>query len=230
MPDREERFDVVIDVVEEVIGRPDPLVVDLGIGPGSLAHRLIDRIPQARVVGVDADPLLLALGTIARPDERIRSVLADLREPGWFDALGLDRAPDVYVSSTALHWMNARPLRALLTVCGRTVASGGVFIDADHLYEGASAPGFDDLLRALTDRRARRRGTRHTEDWQAWWDAVDAAPELTALVARRAGGFAHEVTDKPSVHDYLDYLREAGFGAAGTAWQIGDDRVIVGIA
>ena len=59
---------------------------------------------------------------------------------------------------------------------------------------------------------------------------MDAAPELTALVARRAGGFAHEVTDKPSVHDYLDYLREAGFGAAGTAWQIGDDRVIVGIA
>ena len=75
MPDREERFDVVIDVVEEVIGRPDPLVVDLGIGPGSLAHRLIDRIPQARVVGVDADPLLLALGTIARPDERILSLI-----------------------------------------------------------------------------------------------------------------------------------------------------------
>ncbi|NLU84842.1 class I SAM-dependent methyltransferase [Rhodococcus sp. HNM0569] len=230
MPDREERFDVVLDVLDEVLGRPDPLVVDLGIGPGSLAHRLVDRIPAARVVGVDADPLLLELGSIARPDSRIRTVLADLREPGWFARLDLDRAPDAYVSSTALHWMDAGPLRTVFAECARTIAPGGVLVDADHLYEGAAAPGLDDLLRALTARRAQRRGTRQAEDWQAWWDAVDAAPELAELVRERAGGFEHVVTDRPSVHDYVAFAREGGFAEAGIVWQVGDDRIVVATA
>lgn len=230
MPDREERFDVVIDIVEVVVKRPDPLIVDLGVGPGSLAQRLVDRIPQARVVGVDADPLLVGLGTAARPHPRIRTVLADLREPGWFDALGLDRAPDAYVSSTALHWMNRDPLRALLHRCGATIAAGGVFVDADHLYEGEHAPALDGVARALTARRAERRSSRTGEDWEQWWAAVESAPELAELVRRRNGGFAHVVDDRPSVHDYLEFLRAGGFGEAGILWQMGDDRVIAGLA
>ncbi|MGU3654989.1 class I SAM-dependent methyltransferase [Mycolicibacterium sp. A43C] len=230
MPDREERFEAVIDIVEEVVGQRDPLVVDLGIGPGSLAHRLVDRIPSATVVGIDADPLLLGLGSTARPDHRIRTVLADLRQPDWFAGLGLDRAPDAYVSSTALHWMNREPLRELLRQCGATIGAGGVFVNADHLYEGATAPTLDTVGRALTVRRAARRGTRYGEDWEQWWSAVEQAPELAALVHDRAGGFDHVVDDKPTVTDYLMFLREAGFAEAGTLWQVGDDRVIAGIA
>lgn len=230
MPDREERFSVLIDVVEEVVARPDPLVVDLGMGPGSLAHRLLDRMPAGRVVGVDADPLLLGLGALARPDERIRSILADLREPDWSDALGLDRAPDAYVSSTALHWMNREPLRRLLLRCAQTIATGGVFVDADHLYEGEGGSRLDEVARALTLRRAGRRGSRDGEDWQQWWDAVAAAPELVGLVRERDGGFEHVVDDRPSVHDYLTFLRQGGFREAGILWQMGDDRVIAGLA
>ena len=47
MPDREERFAVFIDAVEAGAGRDDPLVLDLGCGPGSLAVRLLDRMPAA---------------------------------------------------------------------------------------------------------------------------------------------------------------------------------------
>lgn len=230
IPDREERFDIVIDIVEEVVGQRNPLVVDLGIGPGSLAHRLVDRIPSATVVGVDADPLLLELGSAARPDDRIRTVLTDLREPGWFEALGIERAPDAYVSSTALHWMNREPLRNLLRQCGEHLTQGGVFVNADHLYEGPSAPTLDLLSRVLTTRRAERRQTRDSEDWEQWWSAVEQAPELSALVRDRDGGFDHVVDDKPTVADYLTFLREAGFGEAGVLWQVGDDRVIAGIA
>ena len=194
MPDREERFAALVDVLEEVLERPDPLVVDLGIGPGSLAHRLVDRIPGARVVGADADPLLLRLGEIARPDDRIRTVLTDLRSPDWLSDLDLDRTPDAYVSSTALHWMDREPLRALISVCGANVAAGGLFLDADHLYELDGGPRLDDLGRALTQRRKARvavtRGDDWApEDWAQWWDAVEAAPELAGLVAERAGGF-----------------------------------------
>ncbi|GAA3525042.1 class I SAM-dependent methyltransferase [Amycolatopsis ultiminotia] len=229
LPDREERFAVLGDVLEELIDRPDPLIVDLGVGPGSLAERLLTRFPGATVVGVDADPLLLGLAGLAYGGERFRTVSADLREPGWFAELGLSRAPDAFVSTTALHWMNREPLRALIAVCGQELASGGVFVDADHLYEGAAGPRLDTLARALTRRRATRAGVRRAEDWAAWWAAVEAAPELAELVAARAGGFAHEVTDRPSVHDYLAFLREAGFAEAAPVWQVGDDRILAGI-
>src|SRR5215469_13543454 len=38
MPDREERFTALIDAVAETAGREDPLVIDLGCGPGSLGY------------------------------------------------------------------------------------------------------------------------------------------------------------------------------------------------
>ncbi len=65
LPDREERFTALIDAVEAGTGRADPLVIDLGSGPGSLSVRLLDRLPDARVVAVDTDPVTLALGRAA---------------------------------------------------------------------------------------------------------------------------------------------------------------------
>jgi SAM-dependent methyltransferase len=229
MPDREERFAVVVDVVEELTGRPDPLVVDLGIGPGSLAARLLERIPGATVVGVDADPLLRGLADRAYGSDRLRTVAADLRGDGWFEALGLERAPDAFVSTTALHWMDREPLRRLIARCGAELEPGGVLVDGDHLYEGATGTRLDALTRRLTARGARRVGNDRDEDWEAWWHAVDAAPELAELVEERAGGFAHTVTDRPTVHDYLTFLRTGGFAEAGQVWQVGDDRIVVDI-
>ena len=84
LPDREDRFTALIDAVEEGTGRPDPLVLDLGCGPGSLAVRLLDRLPGATVIGIDADPVSLALGQAAysgRPG--LRLIDLDLRAPGW---------------------------------------------------------------------------------------------------------------------------------------------------
>ncbi len=67
LPDREDRFTALIDAVAEAAGRPDPLVLDLGSGPGSLAVRLLQQLPAATVVALDADPLTLGLGRAAWP-------------------------------------------------------------------------------------------------------------------------------------------------------------------
>ncbi len=101
MPSREARFDLLIDAVAETAGRSDPLVLDLGCGPGSLGARLQERLPGAAVVGIDTDPLLMALGAAAY--DGIRFVDADLRAEGWSTVAGLppprrrgrqhDRAP-----------------------------------------------------------------------------------------------------------------------------------------
>ncbi|WP_336082654.1 class I SAM-dependent methyltransferase [Nocardia sp. SSK8] len=229
MPDREQRFEVIGDVLDELRDRDDLLIVDLGVGPGTLAQRLLDRFPAARVVGVDADPLLLGLADLALGSSRFRTVAADLRADGWLEALDLDREPDAFVSTTALHWMNREPLRQLIRTCAAALEPGGLFIDGDHLYEGRDGTRLDALGKAMTVRRARRQGTAEAEDWAQWWDAVAQAPELAELVRVRDGGFEHTVHDKPTVHDYVGFARAAGFAEAGTVWQYGDDRVVVGI-
>src|SRR5215475_12409752 len=114
LPDREDRFTAIIDAVEENAARPDPLVLDLGSGPGSLAVRLLRRLPRATVVAIDADPLTLALGRAAYGEiAGLEFRDLDLRTAGWSAGLQLDRQPDAAVSTTALHWLTQPALAAL---------------------------------------------------------------------------------------------------------------------
>jgi SAM-dependent methyltransferase len=230
LADREERFAVIADVVEAACGA-EPLIVDLGVGPGSLAIRLLDRLPGARVVGIDADPLLLGLARSAHGERAgLRLVDHDLRMPGWLDALHLDRAPDAFVSTTALHWLTRGELAELYTACARVLLPGGVLVNGDHLHDGAARPGLDSLTRVVGERRAARVGTAGDEDWQAWWEAVRQAPELADLAAMRGShGVHHDVDVAATFEDHVAALRHAGFAEAGTVWQHGDDRVLVAV-
>ncbi len=61
MPDREQRFTTMLDVLAAVL--PERFVaIDLACGPGSISQRLLSRFPQARCVAVDFDPILLQIG------------------------------------------------------------------------------------------------------------------------------------------------------------------------
>jgi SAM-dependent methyltransferase len=235
--DREERFAVIADVVEATAGRPDPLVVDLGVGPGSLAVRLLDRLPGARVVGIDTDPVLLGLAQAAYGDRRgLRLVDHDLRIGGWVDALGLDRAPDAFVSTTALHWLSGEELAAVYAGAGSVLRPGGVVVNGDHLFDGPVRPGLDALTRSVK-RRAADAGVPAGEDWAAWWQAVERAPELADLVAERAAraaapavsGFARHVDQAPTLDEHVQALHDAGFAEVGTVWQFGNDRVLAAL-
>ena len=96
LPYREERFTVMLDVVEQVIGESF-VALDLACGPGAISQRLLARFPQARCVAVDYDPALLALGhgALGDVDGRVRWVEADLREPNWIEQLGEKRIEPV---------------------------------------------------------------------------------------------------------------------------------------
>jgi len=61
LPDREERFTVILDVLETLLPKHF-VTLDLGCGPGSMSQRLLSRFPQARSVALDIDPILLLLG------------------------------------------------------------------------------------------------------------------------------------------------------------------------
>lgn len=234
LPDREDRFTVIVDAVEGIAGRPDPLVLDLGCGPGSLAVRLLRRLPQATVVAIDADPLTLALGRAAFGDVaglEFRDV--DLRAAGWSAGLQLSRQPDAAVSTTALHWLTQPALAALYAELAGLLRPGGVLLNGDHLGEDDAAPVLRRLDRTLLEREERRRFPGgHGESWTDWWAAAAADPALAPLdaerTARRVDSEHHgSPAGRLSVH--VDALRSAGFGEVGTLWQRGENRVLCGV-
>jgi SAM-dependent methyltransferase len=238
MPDREERFTVLIDAVEAGTDRHDPLVLDLGCGPGSLAVRLLDRMPAARVVAVDTDPLLLALGRAAyggRPGLRFAD--QDLRNPGWAAALGLPRPADVAVTTTALHWLGAAQLRAMYAELATVLRPGGLMLDGDHLLEDeAAVPALARLGDAVSERAAARSraGGRdeHREDWKAWWEAATTDPELAGHAAERARrrlSEDHHGSESVLLVQHVAALRAAGFAEIGTLWQYGENRILCAV-
>ncbi|HEY2508551.1 MAG TPA: class I SAM-dependent methyltransferase [Streptosporangiaceae bacterium] len=234
LPDREDRFTALIDAVEETAGRPDPLVLDLGSGPGSLSVRLLRRLPAARVVAVDADPMLLALGRSAWREVRgLRFADADLRTPGWLAGLGLDRQPDAAVSTTALHWLPQPALAALYAELAAALRPGGVVLNGDHMRDADDTPTLARLGRALIEREERRRFPGgHPESWTGWWEAAAKEPALASLYAQRqARQVESEHHGSPSgrLHVHVDALGRAGFTEIGPLWQRGENRLLCGV-
>jgi SAM-dependent methyltransferase len=219
--EREDRFAAVIETVAALTGKLAPYLLDLGCGPGSLSARLLERMPAARVVAVDNDPLLLAIGRGAYADrygERLRFVQADLRDPSWTHGLELDRPLDAVVSTTALHWLSEKVLRRLYAELASRMRAGGAFVDGDDFETLPGAPRLSaaaavlpSRLRPAGARREQAAGTP-VEDWSAWWAAAAAEPAFAPLFAERdRRGTGHPGWDDDTGwHDG----REDGHGAA----------------
>lgn len=223
--DREERFAVIGDVVEQCIGESAGTVVDLGCGPGSLAARLVARLsPDVRVIGVDTDPLLLALGR-ANYGHAVEFVDADLTGD-WQDRI--PAVIDAAVSTTALHWLNPDGLAALYRTLARRLRPGGVFVDGDNF--GTGDPALDRYASRVRHGRAARAGVTDREEWEAWWAAAGAEPSLADLLNERDDrAIAHHGSNDLAIGVHADMLRAAGFSSAGPVWQSGDDHVLVAI-
>ena len=100
---RDQRVRAMLEVLAAVKPQDRPLrVLDLGCGPGSLCDAVADRFPDAEVVGVDRDPILLRLGRDTnRHGERMRLVDLALADPGWAQQLGPRR---LSTGSALLSW------------------------------------------------------------------------------------------------------------------------------
>jgi SAM-dependent methyltransferase len=248
LPDREDRFTALIDAVEEGTGRPDPLVLDIGCGPGSIGVRLLDRLPRATFIGIDADPVSLTLGLAAYPDvPGLRLVDLDLRVPGWSARLGLNRpglnrpglnqpgrAADAAVSTTALHWLPEPDLRVMYAELATVLRPGGLLLDGDHFrLDAKEFPTLARLDPALRQREDLRRFPGgHAESWSGWWEAAAADPALVDHVAerkRRQVEAGHHDTESTQLATHVDALRAAGFAEIGTLWQRGDNRLLCAV-
>ena len=124
------------DVAAFVAGRPEPVIVDLGTGPGDLALRLARRVPEARVIGVEPAATMRSLAeargaTSALPN---LSLVA-----GDAERMPLaDRSADVVVSTLSMHhW--ADPAAAFAEIA-RVLRPGGEARIFDARFAAYSSP------------------------------------------------------------------------------------------
>ena len=232
VPDREQRFQAMLDVLE-VVFPADFTAVDLASGPGSLSKRLLTRFPRAQCVAVDNDPVLLALGRGALGDMqgRLRWIEADLREAGWIAQLGQEHV-DVVLSTTALHWLPVESLIQLYGRLGQLVRPGGIVLNGDHFTFGPHMPTFARVVRTMRERKeASAFSEEGRENWRAWWDALAREAGMKELFAERARRFAWRVEEGiepiPELHEVA--LRHAGFHEVGVLWQNLDNSILMAV-
>ncbi|MEV8538014.1 class I SAM-dependent methyltransferase [Streptomyces sp. NPDC051572] len=228
MPDREDRFRIMLDMVEALTG-PAPRVLDLACGTGSITARLLARLPDATSTGVDLDPALLAIaeGTFA-DDERVTFVTADLKDPEWTTRLPYD-SYDAVLTATALHWLHNEPLAALYGQVAGVVRDGGVFMNADHMID-ESTPRINAAERAQRHAQMDQAKRNGVLDWAEWWQLAAQDPVLAGPTARRYEIYGeHADGDMPSAAWHARVLREKGFGEARAVWCSPSDTVLLAL-
>jgi len=117
-------------------------VLDVGTGPGHVPVLICERLPEARVVGIDLSERMLALAK-ARRDASPHAARIDVRKA---DAKGLDfddASFDAVVSNTILHHI-PEPI-TLLREARRVLRPGGVLVIRD-LYRPATPERLDELV------------------------------------------------------------------------------------
>ncbi|MGW6643223.1 class I SAM-dependent methyltransferase [Streptomyces iakyrus] len=226
LPDREERFRIMLDMVEATVGTA-PRVLDLACGTGTITARLLARFPDATSTGVDLDPALLAIaeGTFAG-DGRVGLVTADLKDPDWPAKLPYD-SYDAVLTATALHWLHREPLADLYGQVAGLVRAGGVFMNADHMID-ESTPRINAAERAQRHARMEQARESGVLGWTEWWQLAAKDPVLAGPTARRYEIYGdHADGDMPSVQWHARVLRKQGFGEARPVWCSPSDTLLL---
>jgi SAM-dependent methyltransferase len=225
LPHREERFSLMLDVVELRRGSGTLRVLDLCCGLGSISARTLVRFPYATLVAVDYDPVLLEVGRHAIGD-RVVFLDADVRDPAW-DA-GLEPGSfDAVLSATAIHWLPEDAIARLYDTVASLLADGGVFLNADHLPVSTASVA-DSSTRLLESWQQRE--LAGGEDFGDFHRALAAEPELAAQAAERERRFAHRDPESElPLAWHRDRLLAAGFSEVDELWRHLGDAILLAI-
>lgn len=86
------------DVIDRLDLNGDETVLDAGCGSGRVTRLLLERLPNGRVIGVDASPSMIEMAREALP-ERTEFVVSNLLD------LDLDEDVDAVFSNATFHWI-----------------------------------------------------------------------------------------------------------------------------
>jgi len=206
-PSRQEQMSMVASIVPAQ--REERFVaVDLACGAGLMSAALLERFPGCTVIGLDGSQVMLdaTRDNLSAYGDRVELRIFDLRRTNWLERL----PPTVrcFVSSLAIHHLDAPEKQALFTGLASRLEPGGALLIVD-------------LVEPVNEYARRAYG-------EAWDAAVrDQSLRLTGDLAsydRFRDGWNHYVTpdvdfDKPSgLFEQLEWLREAGLSQVDCFW------------
>ena len=182
IPDYEEMLGVAASAIPE----RSRIIVDLGTGTGALSRRCLDRVPRARIVGIDADA------------EVLKVAAGRLGPNASFVAGSFARTPipccDAVVSSLALHHVRTRASKlALFRRIRAAMRPHGRFVSVD-CYPARTA------ALVTVQRAAWRAHLRQTHDarsttslFRAWAREDHYLPLETEMQLMSDAGFRPEI-------------------------------------
>lgn len=205
-----------LEVLERLQLRGDESALDAGCGSGRVTRHLLDRLPDGRVIGVDAAPSMVRVAgeNLEAYGDRVELIVSDLLE------LSLPEPVDVVFSNAAFHWILdhqhlferlfavLRPGGVLEAQCGGegNVAEWKRAIEA---VEGDER--FAPYLRGMPDTHnfasigdtERRLGRAGFEVERVWLEHKVVEPREPREFARVVGLSQHLARVPPELHDTL---------------------------
>jgi SAM-dependent methyltransferase len=197
-PDREEQLDLIVSLLADGCG-DDSLILDLGSGSGRVEELIFERIPGARVAGVDSSPSMLDIARkrLATFGNRFIPVVGGM---GDLAALELPTGPYAFaISVQALHEVSHEEKKKIMADVYALLEPGGVFFVLDRVaFEGEALSG---AYRSVWDRLNRKAGIKEgTKEGMSYEEYLKTYREKDDHVA--------------SLEDQLSWLRGAGFRAS----------------
>ena len=141
-------------------------VLELGTGTGETARRVLDRHPDAQLIGIDASPGMVEVARATLPADRVELLVARLEDPlpeGSFDLV---------VSALAVHHLEGRGKADLFRRIAGRLDPGGRFVLADVVE-----PVDPSYVVTEIDPEVDHPST--LEEQLAWLEAAGLLPEVT---------------------------------------------------
>lgn len=208
-------------VLERLALRGDETVVDAGCGSGRVTEQLLERLPEGRVIAVDASADMLAAARRRVGSDRVTYIQADLA------ALDLEEPADAILSTATFHWIADQAalywaLHGALKPGGRLVAQCGGEGNIRDVREAVGAivaadPGLQDRLgdfnpwRFLAPDETRGHladgGFAVAEVWLQEW-TVEAPDGRTWLKTINLGGHVERIGDAALADRFVAAVHE----------------------
>ncbi len=229
IPRRVYRFDLMLQWAD--LPREAPVqILDLGCGPGSLSLRALQHYPNARVLAVDANPVLLAIGKHATKEttDHLLFLQMDLRQADWWAPYErtYERTFDLVLSATALHWQSPAHLTQTYRSIYHVLKPGGWFLNSDHIAsdDPETQSRYRQMLQVNQQAAFRETGA---EDWDGFWQSL-----AVQLGQRNLQGLLGETNTWEGTDDgqpkqfHMSALRQSGFEQVEFHWQDFGEAII----
>lgn len=207
IPDREVQTDVICSIIPATSG--ECRMLDLCCGEGVLTYALLERFPEAQVLGYDGSTTMLdtARAALSIYADRFETMQFDLADTSWRSFPTPLRA---VVSSLAIHHLDDEQKQQLFRDVFAMLEPGGAFIIADIIQP--TSPQAIELAARTWDETVRQRSLHLSSDLSAYEEFQELGWNSFKLAEP-------DPLDKmSSLFDQLTWLEQAGFVGIDVFW------------